>query len=55
CPHRALLASLILASKLMQDEWYLNRAWAKLTGLPVQKIDWCKRALGETLGWRLRV
>ena len=55
CPHRTFLASLILASKFMQDKCYSNCAWAKLTGLPAREIGRCERALGEALGWRLRV
>ena len=55
CPRRAFLASLILASKFMQDKCYSNRAWAKLSGLPPREIGRCERALGEALEWRLWV
>ena len=55
CPRRTFLASLILASKFMQDKCYSNRAWAKLAGLPAREIGRCERALGEALGWRLWV
>ena len=55
CPRRAFLASLILASKFMQDKCYSNRAWAKLAGLPAREIGRCERALGEALEWRLWV
>ncbi|KAH0827541.1 hypothetical protein J3R83DRAFT_4262 [Lanmaoa asiatica] len=55
CPRRAFLASLILASKFMQDRCYSNRAWAKLSGLPPREIGRCERALGEALEWRLWV
>lgn len=55
CPRRAFLASLILASKFMQDKCYSNRAWAKLSGLPPREIGRCERALGDALGWRLWV
>ena len=34
CPRRAFFASLILASKILQDRCYSNRTWAKLSGLP---------------------
>ncbi|KIO09896.1 hypothetical protein M404DRAFT_63777, partial [Pisolithus tinctorius Marx 270] len=49
------LASLILASKFMQDRCYSNRAWAKLSGLSPREIGRCERALGEALEWRLWV
>ena len=55
CPRRAFLASLILASKFIQDKCYSNRAWAKLSGLPPREISRCERALGEALEWRLWV
>ncbi|KIJ67950.1 hypothetical protein HYDPIDRAFT_107495 [Hydnomerulius pinastri MD-312] len=55
CPRRTFLASLILASKFMQDRCYSNRAWAKLSGLPPREIGRCERALGEALDWRLWV
>lgn len=55
CPRRTFLASLILASKFMQDKCYSNRAWAKLSGLPPREIGRCERALGEALEWRLWV
>ncbi|KAG1838307.1 hypothetical protein F4604DRAFT_1600596, partial [Suillus subluteus] len=44
CPCRTFLASLILASKFMQDRCYLNCTWAKLSGLPPQEIGRCERA-----------
>ncbi|TFK54190.1 hypothetical protein OE88DRAFT_1624660, partial [Heliocybe sulcata] len=55
CPRRTFLASLILASKFMQDKCYSNRAWAKLSGLHPREIGRCERALGEALEWRLWV
>lgn len=55
CPRRTFLASLILASKFVQDRCYSNRAWAKLSGLPPREIGRCERALGEALEWRLWV
>ena len=55
CPRRAFLASLILASKFLQDKCYSNRAWAKLSGLPPREIGRCERALGQALEWRLWV
>ena len=49
CPRRTFLASLILASKFMQDRCYSNRAWAKLSGLPLREIGRCERALVKRL------
>jgi len=55
CPRRALLASLILASKFMQDKSYSNRAWSKISGLPAKEVTRCEQAMGDALGWRLWV
>ncbi|KAJ8089811.1 hypothetical protein PM082_018387 [Marasmius tenuissimus] len=55
CPRRVFLASLILASKFIQDKCYSNRAWAKLSGLLPREIGRCERALGDALEWRLWV
>ncbi|KAH9179181.1 hypothetical protein EDB89DRAFT_1901215 [Lactarius sanguifluus] len=52
CPHQSSRASLILASNLVQSAQYSDQRWAKRTDLPARKIGRCKRALGETLGWR---
>jgi hypothetical protein len=40
-PRRTFLAALILASKFSQEKCYLNRAWAKLSGLPPREIGRC--------------
>jgi len=55
CPRRTFLASLILASKFMQDKCYSNRAWSKLSGFPARELSCCERALGDALNWRLWV
>jgi hypothetical protein len=55
CPHRTFLVSLILASKFMQDQCYSNKAWAKLSGLPLHEIKHCECPLGDALEWHLWV
>lgn len=55
CPRRTFLASLILASKFIQDKCHSNRAWAKLSGLSPSEITRCEHALGQALQWRLWV
>jgi hypothetical protein len=47
--------SLILASKVMQDGCYSNKAWAKSSGLPPCEIGCCECALGDALEWCLWV
>ncbi|THV01363.1 hypothetical protein K435DRAFT_605157, partial [Dendrothele bispora CBS 962.96] len=55
CPRRTFLASLILASKFIEDYCCTNRAWAKLSGLAPREVTRCEVALGEALDWRLWV
>jgi len=55
CPRRTFLASLILASKFLQDRCCSNRAWAKLSGLSPREVGRCEKALGDALEWRLWV
>ena len=53
--HQMFLASLVLVSKFQQDQAYLNKSWAKLSGLPAQEVTHCKDSLGNVLHWRLWV
>jgi hypothetical protein len=39
CGRRMFLASLIIASKYLQDSNYSNRAWSKISGLPLKEIN----------------
>ncbi|RHZ83136.1 hypothetical protein Glove_99g44 [Diversispora epigaea] len=43
CGRRIFLASLIVASKYLQDRNYSNYAWSKICGLPVQEINSIER------------
>ncbi len=55
CPRRVFLATVILASKFLEDICASNREWAKLAGLPAWEVGRCERAVGEALDWRLWV
>ncbi|CAO3628143.1 unnamed protein product [Cunninghamella blakesleeana] len=55
CGRRMFLASLIVASKFVQDKTYRNSAWAKIAGLPVQEINTSERVFLELLDYRLYV
>jgi len=39
CCRRMFLASLIVASKFLQDRTYSNRAWSRISGLPISEIN----------------
>ncbi|CAG8752521.1 3266_t:CDS:1, partial [Racocetra fulgida] len=43
CGRRMFLASLIIASKYLQDRNYANSAWSKISGLPVKDINAIER------------
>ncbi|KAK9897673.1 hypothetical protein P389DRAFT_131384, partial [Cystobasidium minutum MCA 4210] len=55
CGRRMFLAALICASKFLQDRTYSNRAWAKISSLPVQEINANEKALLEVLDYNLFV
>ncbi|KAI8076351.1 uncharacterized protein BX664DRAFT_51207 [Halteromyces radiatus] len=55
CGRRMFLASLVVASKFVQDKTYRNSAWAKIAGLPVQEINASERVFLGLLDYRLYV
>ncbi|KAI9268386.1 cyclin-domain-containing protein [Helicostylum pulchrum] len=55
CGRRMFLASLIVASKFVQDKTYRNSAWAKIAGLPVQEINTAERYFLNILNYRLYI
>ncbi|CAO3588505.1 unnamed protein product [Absidia cylindrospora] len=55
CGRRMFLASLMVASKFVQDKTYRNAAWANMAGLEVQEINMAERVFLELLGYRLYV
>ncbi|KAI9359481.1 cyclin-domain-containing protein [Pilaira anomala] len=55
CGRRMFLASLIVASKFVQDKTYRNSAWAKIAGLPVQEINTAERYFLDILDYRLYI
>ncbi|GAA5960787.1 hypothetical protein JCM21900_006872 [Sporobolomyces salmonicolor] len=55
CGRRMFLASLICASKYLQDRNYSNRAWAKISGLAVEEINANERAFLSLSRWNLHL
>ncbi|GAA5874415.1 hypothetical protein JCM16303_005846 [Sporobolomyces ruberrimus] len=55
CGRRMFLASLISASKYLQDRNYSNRAWAKISGLEIKEINSNERAFLELVEWELHL
>jgi len=53
CGRRMFLASLIIASKYLQDRNYANNAWSKICGLPVQEINAIERRFLELIDYNL--
>lgn len=49
------LASLVIASKFVQDKTYRNSAWAKIAGLPVTEINTAERFFLNLLDYRLYI
>jgi hypothetical protein len=55
CGRRMFLASLVLASKFVQDKTYRNSAWAKIAGLPVAEVNAAERIFLELIGYKLYI
>ncbi|KAK3846739.1 MAG: hypothetical protein J3R72DRAFT_417512 [Linnemannia gamsii] len=55
CGRRMFLAALILASKFQQDRTYSNKAWSKISGLPVSEINLNEIAFLALIDYRLFV
>ncbi|GAA6061363.1 hypothetical protein JCM10212_005817 [Sporobolomyces blumeae] len=55
CGRRMFLASLISASKYLQDRNYSNKAWAKISGLDVGEINENERAFLKVVGWEVHL
>lgn len=55
CPRRMFLASIMVASKFVQDRTYSNRAWSKISGLPVKDLGKLERAFLKAIDYRLTV
>lgn len=55
CGRRMFLASLVVASKFVQDKTYRNSAWAKIAGLPVNEINAAERIFLNIINYRLYI
>ncbi|SCZ88582.1 BZ3500_MvSof-1268-A1-R1_Chr2-1g04505 [Microbotryum saponariae] len=55
CGRRMFLAALIAASKYLQDRNYSNRAWARISGLPVLEVNANERAFLVMIGFSLHL
>jgi len=53
CGRRMFLASLIVASKYLQDRNYANNAWSKICGLPVREINVIERRFLALIDYNL--
>ena len=49
CARRTFLASILLASKFIQDNPYSNKAWSRMTGLPAKEVSRCERIVAIAL------
>ncbi|KAL6414066.1 cyclin [Ilyonectria robusta] len=55
CGRRMFLATLILASKYLQDRNYSARAWSKISGLTTQEINQNELAFLLAVDWKLHI
>ncbi|ORY05130.1 hypothetical protein K493DRAFT_296661 [Basidiobolus meristosporus CBS 931.73] len=55
CGRRMFIASLILATKYLQDKNYMNRAWAKIMGVKVAEINHIEKIFLQLIDYQLYV
>ncbi|PWN44682.1 hypothetical protein IE81DRAFT_286856, partial [Ceraceosorus guamensis] len=55
CARRMFLAATMVASKFLQDRNYSNRAWSRISGLPIGELGACERSLLGAVGYHLDV
>ncbi|KAI9470969.1 MAG: cyclin-domain-containing protein [Benjaminiella poitrasii] len=55
CGRRMFLASLVIASKFVQDKTYRNSAWAKIAGLSVQEVNAAERIFLNMIDYQLYI
>ncbi|KNC96917.1 uncharacterized protein SPPG_07743 [Spizellomyces punctatus DAOM BR117] len=55
CCRRMFLSALIVAAKYVQDRNYSNKAWSKISGLPVEEITCNEREFLRCINWKLYV
>ncbi|KAI9711467.1 MAG: hypothetical protein M1820_002030 [Bogoriella megaspora] len=55
CGRRMFLASLILASKYLQDRNFSARAWSKISGLKTQEINTNEMTFLNAINWSLHI
>ncbi|CAO1616973.1 unnamed protein product [Sympodiomycopsis kandeliae] len=55
CGRRIFLASVMVASKFLQDKTFSNKAWSRLTGLPLKQLGLVEREFLAAIGWDLNV
>ena len=53
CGRRMFIASLIIASKYLQDRTHRNTVWAKICGLPLQEINVIERRFLNLINFTL--
>ncbi|KAI9314797.1 cyclin-domain-containing protein, partial [Dichotomocladium elegans] len=53
CGRRMFLASLMVASKYLQDKNYRNKAWAKIAGLDIAEINAAEMAFLGLIDYKL--
>ncbi|KAI8802076.1 hypothetical protein BJ742DRAFT_684537, partial [Cladochytrium replicatum] len=55
CGRRMFLASLVVASKYLQDRNFSNKAWAKICQLEVAEVNAAEREFLGAVGYRVHV
>ena len=51
--HRALLVAMILASKFLDDNTFINRSWSEVSSIPVAELNQLEKSWLEACAYRL--
>lgn len=55
CPRRMFLAAILTSSKFLQDRTYSNKAWSRISGLPVPELSHLERSFLKGIEFSLYV
>lgn len=53
--YRLLTVALIMGSKFLDDNTFINRSWADVSGIDIKTLNYMEREWLAELGWRLHI
>lgn len=53
--YRLLTVALIMGSKFLDDNTFINRSWADVSGIDIKTLNYMERQWLEEIGWKLHI